>query len=404
MTKLLIVSDDGVPSGYGRISMEVNMRLARRGYTIMVASYGYDGLLQAQFDGAPLPYHVASLAGKDYAQAVRGLVDVWQPDIIISTQDFPYAQTIRYNTGIDWSKYGFIIMTPVDGVPIYPPWLETMREADAGLTISAFGVEAFRNEGIPVSLCRPGINANRFFRYSADRRADIRAKLGIAPDAFLVGTMAQNQGRKCISLMLKAFFEFAKDKPSARYLLDMEKVSPAGWDIPSLCKQFKWDESKLLYREECNRRGVMDIAERYNALDAHMVIAHREGYGLPLAEAMACGVVSIALDYCSGTEICGDNKGVLIPAIDYAEPGTWGGAEDRFADLRVLVSKLQWLHDQPLERAALAERGMAWSRQQTWDNAADAVQQVVDKVMEKRRTIPAASTPFTQLVLQEAAG
>jgi len=134
----------------------------------------------------------------------------------------------------------------------------------------------------------------------------------------------------------------------------------------------------------------MTLRERYNALDAHMVISHREGYGLPLAEAMACGVVSIALDYCSGTEICGDGKGGLIKPLPFTSVSTWGGALDKYADLTDLTAQLQRLHDHPAERAALAEKGMAWARAQTWDAAADAMQDAVERVIKARKTLEVA--------------
>lgn len=393
--KALIVSDCGVPTGYGRIADQVGVRLAKRGLQIYAASYAYDGLLPASYEGQPLPYPVASLAGKpNWPELVAQLVTVIQPDVVLSIQDFPYAQAIKAAPLIDWSKHAFIVLTPVDGVPIYPEWLDVMKGADAGLTISEFGVEAFRQAGIAVSLCRPGVDGNVFFKLPAEARARIRAALGVADDGFLVGTAAMNQGRKCISLMLKAFFEFAADKPNARYLLDMDPISPAGWNLPALCRQYGYDASKLIFRADAERAGVLQLKDRFNALDAHMVISHREGYGLPLAEAMACGVVSMALDYCSGTEICGEGRGILIKETGYRVPGTWGGAEDAFPDLHDLAQKLQWLYDHPAERAALAERGMEWARAQTWDAAADAVHAAIGRVIERRAALPPANVPM----------
>lgn len=394
MPKILVISNDGVPDGYGRISMSVNVRLRARGYDVQAVSLTYDGLLPPSYDGAPLPYWVGALAQKsNWLESAIAVIHAQQPDIIMVIQDAPYADAIR-SAPLDWSRHGFIMLTPVDGVPIHPRWVDLMKNADAALSISRFGVDAYRKAGAHVMLCRPGVDANTFFRLPDEARRDIRARLGIADSAFVVGTAAQNQGRKAVSLMLQAFFRFAADKPDARYLLDMEAQSPAGWDLPALCQQYGYDTSKLIFRNDAARMGVPLLRDRMNVMDAHMVIAHREGYGLPLVEAMACGTVSMALDYCSGAEICGDGKGVLIQPIDYAVPGTWGNAEDKFPDMNDLVGKLQHLHDHPHERAAIAERGMAWARQQTWDAAADAVQDAIERVMAKRRAIPPAQLPL----------
>lgn len=387
--KILVISDDGVASGYGRITMEVNTRLHKRGYEIMAASIMYDGLLPATLDGTPLPYWVAALAGKpNWLESAISVINAWQPDIIHVVQDAPYAEAVR-NTSVDWSRYAFVVTTPVDGAPVHPNWIALLKAADGALSISQFGVDAHRAAGVASELCRPGVDPNAFFAMSLFDRTNMRHRLGIAADAFVVGTMATNQGRKDIPDMLRAFFAFASDKPTARYLMDMERTSPAGWDIPALCAQQGWDASKLIFRDDAVRAGIVTMRARYNVLDSHMVISHREGYGLPLCEAMACGVVSIALDYCSGTEICNGGKGILIPPIAYDSIGTWGGAVDKYPQVDKMTSALQMLYDNPDERRAIAKRGMEWARAQTWDHAADAVARVYERVMATRQAPPA---------------
>lgn len=387
MTKILILSDDGMSTGYGRISMEVNTRLHKRGVAIMAQSLCYDGLLPPSLDGQPLPYWVGALAGKpDWVGAAVNVINAFQPDIVHVIQDAPYAEVLR-NAPLDWSRFAFVVTTPVDGMPVHPPWVAMLKGADGTLSISQFGVDAHRAAGVRSDLCRPGVDANVFFPLPETERMALRARLGIAPDAFVLGSFCMNQGRKDIPDMLRAFFAFASDKPTARFLLDMDAISPAGWSIPDLCIQQGWDASKLLFRADVQRAGVVHIRERYNLLDAHAVIAHREGYGLPLVEAMACGVVSMALDWCSGTEICGDGKGVLIAPIDYTSIGTWGGAEDRYPNITQMTASLQMLYDEPDTRHSIARRGMAWARAQTWDAAADAVARVYERVLAKRKPV-----------------
>lgn len=383
--KVLIVSDNGVPTGYGRIADEVGVRLKRRGYDVLALSYYYDGLLPAQLDGMPLPYHVGVLSGKPNQVAEVGkVIGAWQPDVVLSIQDFPYHVNLFYAPVADWSRIGRVLITPIDGVPIYPDWVKLAKHVDGVLTISEFGVQALANAGVRAELCRPGVNTDRFFRKSEKERHVIREKLGIPADGFLLGTMCMNQGRKAITLMLQGFMAFAKDKPGARYLLDMDEISPAGWNIPAVIEQQGWDASRVIYRSDAIRAGVIDLCDRYNALDAHVVLAHREGYGLPLAEAMACGVVSMALDYCSGMEIVGEGRGCLIRDTGHTVPGTWGGAEDRYPDMAHFVEQLNWLYHNPAEREAMAQRGMAWARAQTWDRATDAVHGVLERVATER--------------------
>jgi glycosyltransferase involved in cell wall biosynthesis len=390
--KILVVSDDGVSTGYGRISMETNSRLVQRGYEVMALSLYYDALLPASNDSKALPYWVGSLAGKpNWIESVIAVVNAFQPDIIHVTQDAPYAEQLR-NAPLDWSRYALVVTTPVDGAPVRRQWMDTLKQGDGTLSISQFGVDTHRAAGVPSELCRPGVDGNTFFQMSEIDRHNMRLKVGIAPDAFVVGTMCMNQGRKDIPDMLRAFFAFAADKPTARYLLDMDATSPAGWDIiQDICAPNGWDVSKLLFRADAMRAGIVTLRARYNLLDAHMVISHREGYGLPLAEAMACGVVSIALDWCSGTEICGDGHGILINPIEYEGISTWGGAFDKFPKVHEITRALQMLYNEPDTRRSIARKGMEWSRAQTWDAATDAVAKVYERVMAKRQQQPVSA-------------
>lgn len=397
--KILVISDDGLPSGYGRISTEIHARLHKRGYHIMAASLGYDGLLPATYDGSPIPYHVASMQGEpNWPDIAVSLVNAYQPDIVHVVQDAPYAQIVR-NAPIDWSRIGLLVTTPVDGAPLYPAWVELGKQADALMTISRFGVETWRKAGVKADLVRPGINPDKFYKLPDTKRAELRQQLGIADGAFVLGVMCMNQGRKDITGTLKAFFDFALDKPTARILLDMEAVSPAGWDIPALCEQFGWDKSKIIYRADAVAKGVTELRDRYNVLDSHSVLAFREGFGLPILEAMACGVVSIAQDWCAGTEVLEDGRGVLIPSIDYFMPSTWGGALDKLPDLKIMTEKLHWLHDHPAERAAMAERGMTWARQETWNKATDATQAAIERILSVRKPVAVfPSLPVTDII------
>lgn len=394
MTKIFVISDDGVSSGFGRISAMINRSLVKRGYELFAASLAYDGKLPPQYDGQPLPYWVRGLQpytaipGYNLWGDIAEMVNVIKPDVIWVTQDAPYGVAAR-SMPLDWSQYAFVITTPVDGSPIFPEWVEMVKNADAALTISEFGVKAFAAQGVSVNLCRPGIDPDRFFRLPDDKRAAIRARLNIAPDAYVHGMMSMNQGRKAIPETVRGFMDFAKDKPDARLVLDMDEISPAGWHLPAMCQQYGWDEKKLIYRSTAASAGVTDLNERYNLLDSHSVLSYREGFGLPVLESMATGAVSMAQDWCAGTEVLEDGRGILVPPVqldgeDYFHPSTWGNALDKMPDYRVFTQKLQWLHDNPDERRAMGKRGMDYARQQTWTKAVDNAEQAVQKALAKK--------------------
>lgn len=382
MARVLIFGDVAVPTGYGRIAAAVGRHLTARGHEVAGACIQYDGLLPAR---TGVPFFVGALTNVDHAQALTGIWSAFQPDLVLSVQDFPYHEMARHATGIDWSVTAHVAITPVDGVPIYQRWLQTVDEFDGFMTISEFGVQAFREAGKRVALCPPGVDTSEFHRLPDEQRVKIREALNIPADAFVVGVMAMNQGRKDFPSMIKAFRDAFVDVPEAYLYLDCDKVSPAGWDIPiQLVQHYGMDASRVRYREDAIRAGGHDLNARYNLLDLHMVIAHREGYGLPHGEAMATGIPSMAIDYCSGREIIGDNeRGALVKAYPQLT-GTWGGALDYNADLEHLAAQLRYMYDDPDERRRRGKLAQKWAKGRTWQKTAEAVEAVVMQALDKR--------------------
>lgn len=377
MYSILIISDNGVPSGFGRIADELGIRLQARGFRVMAASFRYDGLLPVQYANKPLPYHVASLDGRsNWAEACARIIGATNPDIVCVIQDMPYVQQMRAQR-IDWSQYKFMAISPVDGDPIYPEWITCMAQADIRMTISQFGVDAYARAGVPVSLCQPAIDTSIFRpALNAAEFSDIRTALGLSPNDFLLGTMCQNQGRKLVPIMLETFFKFAEGKPNAYYLLDAALKSPAGWDIRALCQQFGWNMDKLITSDKIN----VPLPERYRALSAFMLLSSREGFGLPLIEAQASGVPVMTLDYCSGPEIAGDGKGVVIPCDAFYNYSGWGGAIDRYPDRTFLRYTLEDMYANPAKRMMLGKAGYEAASQLNWDTTANAVVRLIGAV------------------------
>lgn len=391
--KILWFGDLVTPTGFGRIGNEAARRLKMRGWDVVGAAISYTGWRH------DFPFHIYPLGGQDFYGGLVTIVNTEQPDIIISCQDFPYHQNIWQACRIDFSKIKWVWITPIDGTPIYPDWLPLCKYADGKMVISQFGKEAFRQAGYKVDLCHPGVDTSEFYPAELEERSQLRAKLGWAADDYIIGVMCMNQGRKAIPAMLEAFFEFAKDKSNAKLYLDMDKTSPAGWDIPAMLTQMglgDTDKARVKFREDTFRADMQLFAplrNRYALLDAHMVISHREGFGLPLLESQACRLPTIALDWCSGPEIVGDGKGVLIKRIEYMERGTWGGSKDAYPDMRDFVSQLNTLYDNPTRAAAIAQAGYEWAIQQSWDTTTNQIEEVLYNAIKRERTIPPDARP-----------
>jgi glycosyltransferase involved in cell wall biosynthesis len=375
--RVLVFSDDGTITGYGRFSMEVNSRLHEQGIEIMAASMFHHGLLPARYDGKPLPYWVAPIGQDKWLQQYLQVLNYFQPDIVCIIKDLSYVELLtQAMTPYDIKR---VVVTGIDGKPIAPRWLAPLQSASAVATFSQFGIDALAEHDISATQIAPGIDQSHFQVMDSESRHQLRQGLGIEDDTFVLLTVAQNQHRKAIPQMLEGFFRFVETHPNSLFILNMLPETLNGWDIPALCDHFGWDISKLRFHNDIQD---LTMAERYNLANAHTVLSYREGWSLPLVEAMACGVLSIAMDWCSGTEICGDGKGLLVKPLDYFTVSNWGNALDYHPDVADFADKLAWLYDHPNEYQHIIDAGNQWAQTLTWETASQQLHHIFESVME----------------------
>lgn len=385
IVRVLIFSDSPAETGFGRISNNLATYLHYKRHDVRVAGLMHSG------DPHRFPFHIWPLVGQDVWGRLTQLIntgsgDGWTPELVISCQDFPYHVSLGRDCPILWDNKKWIFITPIDGTPVYKEWEAISKIADGKMVISRFGVEAMRKQGVKVDLAHPGIDAEEFYPASAQEKAALRQRAGFPdPNAWVLGVFCMNQGRKSIPNMLRGFREFALDKDNVVLYLDMDEVSPAGWNIPALAEAMGLPTSKILLRKHLGP-ALPRIRDRYAVLDAHAVLAYREGFGLPLLESMAVGIPTIAQDWCSGTEIVGDGKGWLIPILkdEYGEPvmieSTWGNALDAMPNYRVFTEALNDIYYNPAKAAGIAQVGYDWAKQQTWERMGEQVAAVIQRV------------------------
>jgi glycosyltransferase involved in cell wall biosynthesis len=391
--RILVWSDLPMPSGFGRISLETARRLAWHSHKVDAVSLMYqDGPLTE-------PYYTWSAAPpRDLWATTVDIINKTQPEVIISCQDFPYHHTLYWGCKIDFSTIAWVVITPIDGTPVDEDWIKLAKIPDGFMVISKFGVDALKDVGVTADLCEPGIDFGEFHPATLEEKKELRRKAGLPEDAFIVASMMMNQGRKDICGTIEGFQEFCKDKPNALLYLDMEKSSGAGWDIPKLLRQMNVDEKRVKYKADIIQKLPI-LGDRYRISDIHSLLSFREGRGIPGQEAMACGLPSIMLDWCAGTEMCGDGKGCLVPIAKYANGklamhrGTWGGAFDAFPDLDEYVNILNRLYSDEGYRLTTAKKGYEWAKTLTWDRTAAQVEETMLNAVRKKKALPQPAAP-----------
>ncbi len=99
----------------------------------------------------------------------------------------------------------------------------------------------------------------------------------------------------------------------------------------------------------------------YNVSDIYISSHGGEGFGVPMAEAMACGIPVIATDYTTTREFTGEHeRGIAVPwEYKLLDKGIFRPMirMDKFAD------SIQYLIDNPLERRKMGIAGIKYARE-----------------------------------------
>jgi len=245
-----------------------------------------------------------------------------------------YGQADAFKTKFGKYKIGFT-MLEVDGLP--SSWVESANKMDEVWTPSTFNLESFARSGVnrPIHVIPLGINPNYF-------NPEIKGYRIRGPFAFL--SLFEWGERKAPEILLQAFNDEFRSTE----------------DVVLICKAYNRDlginisnQVKALDLKGSGGKIVFSINELvpdyqlgsiYRSVDCFVLATRGEGWGLPIMEAMACGLPVIATNWSGPADfISGDTAYPLAveklrPAearCPYYKGSNW--AEPSYEHLRSLV-------------------------------------------------------------------
>ncbi len=234
-----------------------------------------------------------------------------------------------------------------------------LRAADAVIAVSECTKrDAVRAYGIPeekITVIYEGVSP-RFRPADPAAIAAVRQKYGL-PEHFIlyVGTI---EPRKNLTALLEAFANLQ----SAIGNLHLVFVGKKGWLYEGFFRRLR----ELGLEERVHFTGYVpdeDLPVLYSAADLFVFPSLYEGFGLPVLEAMACGVPVVCSNTSSLPEVAGDAALLVDPT-----------------DVRALAAAMERaLTDQAL-RATLRARGLERARRFTWEEAARRTLEVYRQV------------------------
>lgn len=210
-----------------------------------------------------------------------------------------------------------------------------------------------------IHVAYPAVDARFTPHATPDEAARLRATYGLS-DAYLlyVGTL---QPRKNVGVLIDALARLPRGD------VTLALAGGAGW---------RGEADRL--RDQVTRLGLTarvrflghvpgdDLPALMRQSVALALPSLHEGFGMPLAEAMACGAPTLAANTSCLPEVVGDAGRLLPPRV----PDAWADAFTRLLDDSAL-------------RASLRARGLARAATFTWERAAQVAEAALEESVER---------------------
>lgn len=410
--KIAWLGDGGVQTGFGRVTTELTDRLVGMGHDVSILAVNYRG------DAAPSKVRMFMPTQKvptdifGYTRVVEVLGDV-EPDVVVILNDpficLHYLFTNEFDPQQILLRYRPVVTyQPRDGTN--PPETWDRLRTIAGKDGTAFPVSRqvamskFGQAMMPGSdLVYHGIDTEVFHQATPQRplfssngkritsKADAKEAFGYPSAAFLVLRVDKNSWRKDFASTWKALL------PSMHKHSDIlvhfhcagSGRGENGVQMPALWTRDMETAPRFNLPDRLDTFSnwqINDLVALYNAADVFVTTSMGEGFGLTIAEALACGTPVIAQNVSSIPEVVGPGGMLIEPGYTVTAPG---GQDLAAADVGAFSEAIEHLY---LNDGFRKRYGRAGAKHVAdtfnWDAEASKFEHILTETVEQTELAP----------------
>lgn len=352
--------------------------------------------------GADLPYpiwrcHHHADGGQE---KLEGLLKAEEPDVLWINHDIgEVGEWVAMARGLGYDG-PIVAYFPVEGLPLWRGFINIIKAVDVPVTYLQFGAKAIEKEiGKAVEWLPHGVDHVDWRRMSDEERLELRRALGW-DGKWVVGYVGRNKRVKAQWRLIYA--AAALKRMGMEDLLVYLHCRPTeyGWNegfdlqdivaklgvegmIHTPAQDLPAGQGVPFTGEMPKRAADYTLEQLYNCFDLYVHPAEAEGFGLPLLEAMACGVpVAVTNDQLAMTEVVGD------AAILMAEEGRsmwFTMAQLVNVSPNTIANAITQARKEPRRLASLAALGQRRAAQFKWGPTCDRMVTIVAEAYQAWR-------------------
>lgn len=405
---------DTAGTGFGTVTRDLGAAMAKAGIDVRILSINEsantqidpawpeslrartillgvpDGWVGLRREGGKAAYEaVLRAVGIFRGETVPG----WTPEVVLAVGDpsslegSPWLELMP----MDIPAYNYV---PIEGIDLPPLWKQ-LWDRFSPIAMTDFGaaqIEAIMGTRPPVVY--HGIDPESFWQVSPSRplvmtgtrkgqkvthflrsKTDCRDYLGWPANATILFRSDRVMPRKTYPAMFRGLAPVLAKHPEVLMVIHAKTIDQGGSLWHEKSKYPEIIQSRIAFTGYHDRIGGVPrplLMAMYNASDLY-ISTGAEGFGLTIAESLACGTAAVGLDYSSVPEVIGP-AGVLLPStlIDNVYSYFWAMPKGD-----ALTTAVEALVSDKNELARLGRLGPSHVAQFDWHQAAERMDTIL---------------------------